>query len=107
MSTARRRAARALRGCLLAATGLGLVLLPAAFASPAASAAQASGDPIVIGNVGPYSAPAQGGAGAEVAVGKDAIEAWAKWVNAHGGINTHPVKLIVKDNKNDQAQAVA
>jgi branched-chain amino acid transport system substrate-binding protein len=107
MFIARSRASRAFRSCVLAAFGFGLVLVPATLSSPAASAAQASGDPIVIGNVGTYSAPAQGGAGAEVAVGKDAIEAWAKWVNAHGGINTHPVKLIVKDNKNDQAQAVA
>ena len=107
MFIARSRASRAFRSCVLAATGLGLVLVPAALSSTAASAAQASGDPIVIGNVGTYSAPAQGGAGAEVAVGKDAIEAWAKWVNAHGGVNGHPVKLVLKDNKNDQAQAVA
>jgi hypothetical protein len=33
--------------------------------------------------------------------------AWASWVNAHGGINGHPVQLIVKDNKGDQAQAVS
>jgi branched-chain amino acid transport system substrate-binding protein len=107
MSTVRNRTARAWRSCVLAVTALGLALVPAVLSAPAASAAQASGDPIVIGNVGTYSAPAAGGAGSEVAVGKDAIEAWGKWVNAHGGINGHPVKLIVKDNKNDQAQAVS
>jgi branched-chain amino acid transport system substrate-binding protein len=106
MLTVRSRASRVWRSCVLAVTGLGLALVPAIASSPA-SAAQASGDPIVLGNVGTYSAAAQGATGAEVAVGKDAIEAWAKWVNAHGGINGHPVKLIVKDNKNDQAQAVA
>ncbi len=39
--------------------------------------------------------------------GEPAIEAWASWVNAHGGVNGHPVKLIVEDNKGDQAQAVS
>ena len=103
----RNRTARVWRSCVLAVTAFGLALVPATLSSPAASAAQASGDPIVIGNVGTYSAAAAGGAGAEVAVGKEAIQAWGKWVNAHGGINGHPVKLIIKDNKNDQAQAVS
>ena len=39
--------------------------------------------------------------------GLPAIQAWASWVNSHGGINGHPVQLIVKDNKDDQAQAVS
>ncbi len=25
-------------------------------------------------------------------------QAWASWTNAHGGINGHPVKMIVKDD---------
>jgi branched-chain amino acid transport system substrate-binding protein len=107
MSILRSRASRAWRNCVITLLGLGTLAVPLVVTSPAASAAQASGDPIVLGNVGTYSAPAQGGAGAEVAVGKAAIQAWAKWVNAHGGINGHPIKLIVRDNKNDQALAVS
>ena len=63
----------------------------------------ATGAPVVIGSVGTYTS----GPGGIQSVGKPAIEAWASWVNAHGGINGHPVKLIVEDNKNDQAQAVS
>lgn len=90
------------RRWVLAATALTLVAAPLAVASPAA-AQKAKGEPIVIGNVGSYHQP--GFSGEPVA--RDAIEAWAKWVNSHGGINGHPVKLIVRDNKGDQAQAVS
>jgi branched-chain amino acid transport system substrate-binding protein len=74
-----------------------------AASAPAASASgsAATGTPIVIGSVGSYT---QGGFADP---GEPAIEAWASWVNAHGGINGHPVKLIVQDNKGDQAQAVS
>jgi branched-chain amino acid transport system substrate-binding protein len=76
-----------------------------AAAAPASSAtgSTATGTPIVIGSVGTYTQ----GTGGFTDPGKPAIEAWASWVNAHGGINGHPVKLIVEDNKGDQAQAVS
>jgi len=80
-----------------------LAALPAITASPAGAAA-ASGTPIVIGNEGSYSAPNSANG---VAVGQKAIVAWAKWVNSKGGINGHPIKLIQKDNKGDQAVAVS
>ena len=66
-----------------------------------ASGSAATGTPIVIGSVGSYTE--QG----FTDPGGPAIQAWASWVNAHGGINGHPVKLIVEDNKGDQAQAVS
>ena len=74
-----------------------------AAAAPASSAAgsTATGTPIVIGSVGSYTEDGF------TDPGEPAIEAWASWVNAHGGINGHPVKLIVEDNKGDQAQAVS
>src|ERR1700722_666696 len=77
----------------------------AAAAAPASSAtgSTATGTPIVIGSVGTYTQ----GTGGFTDPGKPAIEAWASWVNAHGGINGHPVKLIVEDNQGDQAQAVS
>src|ERR1700728_4510721 len=68
-----------------------------------AGAAPRSGPPIVLGSVGTYSATT----GNFTNAGKPAIEAWADWVNAHGGVNGHPIKLIVKDNMNDEAQAVS
>ncbi|HVV30071.1 MAG TPA: ABC transporter substrate-binding protein [Mycobacteriales bacterium] len=49
--------------------------------------------PIVVGNVGSYSGPqASSEAGA-----RKVVQAWADSVNAAGGINGHPVKLIIKD----------
>src|ERR1700733_3532049 len=76
-----------------------------ATSAPTSSAAgsTATGTPIVIGSVGTYTQ----GTGGFTDPGKPAIEAWASWVNAHGGINGHPVKLIVEDNQGDQAQAVS
>lgn len=90
------------RRWVLGATALATVVVPLTAATPA-SAAKPKGEPIVIGNVSLYSQ--EGFTGEPVA--RDAIQAWAKWVNAHGGINGHPVKLIVKDNHGDQAQAVS
>jgi branched-chain amino acid transport system substrate-binding protein len=56
----------------------------------------------MIGNVGSYSgAQASSESGAE-----HIINAWAKWVNAHGGIRGRQVKLIVKDDQNDPAKAL-
>lgn len=34
-------------------------------------------------------------------------EAWADWVNANGGLNGHPVTVVVKDTKSDSAAATA
>ena len=84
---------------LLFALALGTV----AYGNAQASAATPSGAPIVLGSVGTYSATT----GNFSDPGKPAILAWASWVNAHGGINGHPVKLIVKDNMNNEAQAVS
>jgi len=74
-----------------------------AYGGAEAGGATTSGAPIVIGSVSTDT-----GAGSNLTnVGKAAIQAWASWVNAHGGINGHPVKLIVKDNMNSEAQAVS
>jgi branched-chain amino acid transport system substrate-binding protein len=34
------------------------------------------------------------------------IQAWAKWVNAHGGINGYPVRVIVKDDGQNPATSL-
>lgn len=95
------RAARAfVVGIVAVATAAALPVLTAA----PASAQKATGDPIVLGNVGSYTAPNSANG---VAIGQKAIVAWVKWVNSHGGVNGHPIKLIQKDNKGDQALAVS
>lgn len=71
--------------------------------SSTVSGTSLSGSPIVIGNIGDYS-------GAE-ASGDDpqrvGIEAWASWTNAHGGIDGHPVKLVVMDDQLSATTAVS
>jgi branched-chain amino acid transport system substrate-binding protein len=80
-------------------SGLAWIALPA---GPSA-AASTSGAPIVIGNIGEYTVP-----GYDIdEPGAAPIEAWAKWVNAHGGINGHPVKLITMNTEGNQATAVS
>jgi branched-chain amino acid transport system substrate-binding protein len=99
-----RHVTRAARSVIVGAVVVAVAaMLPFVTATPA-SAQKATGDPIVLGNVGSYTAP---NAASGVAVGQKAIVAWAKWVNSHGGVNGHPVKLIQKDNKGDQALAVS
>jgi len=106
------RSRRLAAACLALALAAGAAACGSSSASSSSSSPAAQGQgtgpnvtgtPIVIGSVGTYSATT----GAFASPGKPAIEAWASWVNSHGGINGHPVKLIVKDNMNDQAQAVS
>jgi branched-chain amino acid transport system substrate-binding protein len=70
---------------------------------PSSSASTPSGTPIKIGNVGTYS----GFAGTTSIGSKYGMEAWASYVNAHGGINGHPVDLIVKDDQGSATNALA
>ncbi|MCW2968498.1 MAG: putative branched-chain amino acid transport system substrate-binding protein precursor, partial [Solirubrobacteraceae bacterium] len=74
--------------------------------STATTAATLKGDPVVIGNIGSYSTSAVS-AGGDTHVGEKAIKAWASWVNAHGGINGHPLKLVVEDDANDPVKSKA
>jgi len=75
---------------------------PATTAAAAATAA-ATGDPIVLGSVETLTSPL----GAVNPITDKAINAWAAWVNSHGGVNGHPVKVIIKDDGGDQARSVA
>ena len=72
-------------------------------AAGTATTATATGSTWVLGSIvtetGPES-PSTGGAGA-------VLNAWQNWVNTHGGINGHRVKVIVKDDKGDPTQGLA
>lgn len=67
-----------------------------------ASAAKPTGAPIVIGNVGTYSGPI---GSADSAV-PGLLQRWATSVNAAGGINGHPVKVVSQDDGASQANAL-
>lgn len=103
----RRLLAAAIAGTVcLGAAACGSSSKAGAGGSSPASASTGSGlakSPFVIGNVGTYTGPLSTTFGG----GNVAVDAWAKSVNASGGINGHPIKLILMDDKGDPATALA
>lgn len=65
------------------------------------AAKQPSGKPITIGTIGSYSGPQAASLGA----GDETLKAWESYTNAHGGINGHPVKIIVADDGGNPTKA--
>ena len=76
--------------CLLGAVTISASLLTIGQSAGAA----AKKAPIVIGDVCSCTGPEA----SSVAQTSPSLEAWAKYVTAHGGIQGHPVQLIVKDD---------
>jgi branched-chain amino acid transport system substrate-binding protein len=76
------------------------VLVPVS--AGAVGRAAASGAPIVLGNVSTNTRNGQTDNSLP-----EALQAWASWTNAHGGVNGRPVKVITKDDNGDVSQAVA
>src|SRR4051812_44217540 len=54
----------------------------------------AKASPVVIGNIGTYS----GVVGAIYGSGQAAVQVFAKWANARGGLNGHPIQIITGDD---------
>jgi branched-chain amino acid transport system substrate-binding protein len=63
------------------------------------------GTPLVIGQIEAQTGVA--GATGEITTSEDTLAAWAKYTNANGGINGHPVEIKVIDTKSDPAQSIA
>jgi len=61
-----------------------------------------TGTPIVVGTICGCTGPQT----ASLALVKNAANAWAESVNHSGGINGHPVKMIVKDSASNPATAL-
>lgn len=59
--------------------------------------------PIVVGMVGSFS----GVVGGAFAPGRDSYAAWAKSINAKGGIKGHPIKLLIADDGGQASNDVA
>lgn len=72
-------------------------------ASQGTTSSQATESPIVLGSIGTYSGPLASSFGGVEAT----LNAWVSYTNANGGINGHPVKLIVKDDGGLATTAVA
>lgn len=56
---------------------------------------------VTLGNVGTYS----GVIGALTKTALPALQVWAKYTNAHGGLNCHPVRVISADDGGDPSTA--
>ncbi len=56
--------------------------------------------PVKLGHIGTYS----GILGALFAAGLPGIQAWGKWVSAHGGLNGHPVQITTADDGGDPSR---
>jgi branched-chain amino acid transport system substrate-binding protein len=78
-------------------------------AGPASTTTGSSGpaltkSTIVIGNIGSYTNAGQFGPQYQQAA--HSLQAWANWTNANGGLNGHPVRVIVKDDGNNPATSL-
>lgn len=88
-------AAAAMVGLGASACSSGSSSSSAASSGSSSAAASSTAKPWVIATVGTLS----GSQGSEYGGCSVAMQAWAKTVNAAGGINGHPVDLIVKDDQ--------
>jgi branched-chain amino acid transport system substrate-binding protein len=74
-----------------------------ASAAPTRAVTTATGSPYVVGVMARIT-----GVDAEAYIGtQPSIDAWVKQVNESGGINGHPVKVVVKDTAGDAAKGLA
>jgi branched-chain amino acid transport system substrate-binding protein len=70
---------------------------PAGSSSGTSTGAQATGTPLKIGVIGGFTGPLA----SSVYAALPAIQAWAASVNANGGVNGHPVQLVVDDDQSN------
>lgn len=75
---------------------------PAA-AGTASSVAGGTKSALLLGVDGGWSGPTSESALPELA----GVKAWAAWVNAQGGLDGHPVQLIVEDDQGNPATGLA
>lgn len=100
---------------LLTAASAALLVAGCSSSSSSAASGQAAGgatspvsaggakSPLPLGVEGGWSGPTSESALPELA----GVKAWAAWVNAQGGINGHPVQLIVEDDQGSPARGLA
>jgi len=89
-------------GGLLAAAGCSSSSPSGGGGSGPGSANHLPGPSFVLGAIGSYS----GAQSSSIGLVDDTSKVWAKWINDNGGINGHPVKLIVKDDALDPGKAL-
>lgn len=84
----------------------GAVLLAGSFVvglGTQAPAGAASGSPIVVGVVCSCTGPL----GPGIIVEPPGLQAYASYINAHGGINGHPLSVIIKDDTSNPGMGIS
>jgi branched-chain amino acid transport system substrate-binding protein len=71
-------------------------------AGSASAGAKPQGAPIKLGVIGSFT----GSQASSLGLADDGAHVWEQWINANGGINGHPVELIIKDDALDPAKAL-
>ena len=85
-----------------AVTGGGSAVTGGGSAVTGGGSSNAKGSTIVIGVVSTDTGPA--GASNQVPI---TVGIWQNWINSHGGVAGHQVKVIEQDDKNDPAQSTS
>jgi branched-chain amino acid transport system substrate-binding protein len=80
-----------------------LLVVPVVATTAASAASKPKGTPVVIGVIGSFTGPQASSSRQAQTV----APAWAKYVNNLGGINGHPVKVVLADDGGDPAKAQA
>jgi branched-chain amino acid transport system substrate-binding protein len=93
---------RSARSALVGAALLAAASVLAVGNAEQARGAQPTGKPIVIGNIGTVSKDYA--KYTEYAPMQKAVLAWAEWMNKHGGINGHRIRVEVADDDNSVAK---
>jgi branched-chain amino acid transport system substrate-binding protein len=96
-------AALSVAACSSSSSGSSSSSSGAATGATSAAAAAPKGAPIKIGVIGSLT----GAQASSSDQGATVAPAWAAWINANGGLNGHPVQVIVMDDKGDPATAQA
>ncbi len=87
---------------LVTAVGAAALLLFTSACGGDSQGNDAEGDALKLG----FICSCSGAQAAAFGHADEAAKAWASWVNDNGGVNGHPVELIVKDDGNDPARAL-
>ena len=69
---------------------------------PGQAAGLATGSTVVLGNIGTFN----GFVGQSVTGYQQMLGVWQKWVNAHGGLNGHVVRVISENDNGDPSTAL-
>jgi branched-chain amino acid transport system substrate-binding protein len=97
-ATSLKRLAATIAVGALALTGCG-----SSDSKPSSAGSTVTGTPFVLGSICSCTGPVAASIGKSL----DVLGAWAKYVNAHGGLNGHPVKLVTEDDGQNPARALA